>query len=66
MATEELGDARIIRVTDDAVLCDIDGIGETWIPKSVLEHPEPHLMEEDEEISDLEVQAWWAQKEGLV
>lgn len=53
--------------TDKAVLLDIDGHGETWVPRSVIEG-----CPDDDELPGLigdevewEVRTWWAQKEGL-
>ena len=52
---------EVIRLTEKAVLYDIDG-DETWIPKSVLENPDA-INEGD---TELYIARWFCDKEGII
>ena len=66
----------IVRITADAVLLDVAGLGEAWIPKRVISDwaflpvgTKRGLRLVDWEEGDMitvEVKKWFARKEGLV
>lgn len=58
-----IGDARVVRETDRALLVDLDSGERKWIPKSVV-HDDSEVYELETE-GDLVVLEWWAEKERL-
>jgi hypothetical protein len=58
-----LGDAKVIRETDKAILVRVEG-EEMWIPKSAI-HDDSEVWSERNCEGDLCVKAWFAEKEGL-
>lgn len=60
MALGEIA-CQIVDESEKAYLVDING-DHVWVPKSVSEwHPSQNKVD-----GTLEVQQWWAEKEGLV
>ncbi len=57
-----VGVSKVLQETALAFLFETED-GETWVPKSVLESPDD-IAVDDEEI-EVEVAAWFAEKEGL-
>lgn len=63
--TAEFFDVTAKRVTDMALLVEIDG-EEVWIPKSVI-HDDSEVFDDSENSTGtLIVKKWWAEKEGLI
>ncbi len=63
--TVDLDVERVKRVTDKALLCDVDGV-EYWIPRSQI--VEGGTLDADAEVDsagDMLVTAWWARERGL-
>lgn len=59
-----LGDGKIIRDTEKAVLAKI-GDKEIWIPKSCLhDDSEAYSPEDDQNEGTIVVKRWWAEKNG--
>lgn len=58
---------RIVRTTPNAVLIEID-LERTWIPQSLIDAPS--VVEAygpaSEDVRSLEVEEWFANKEGLI
>jgi hypothetical protein len=63
---EELGESTVLHITDKALLCKVDGIGEQWIPKSVVHDASEVYDGMEGDVGVLVVKAWWARKAGLV
>lgn len=63
MDYEELGSFIIVKATDQAIAIDMGDDEWTWLPRSVVEDGDD--MEEGEEY-EINVQTWFAEKEGLV
>lgn len=59
-----LGQCRVLRETDKAVLVQTEAGDEVWIPKSVV-HDDSEIYDGGSETGELVVKAWWAEKEGL-
>lgn len=59
-----LGDGKITRQTEKAVLAVIDG-KEMWIPKSCL-HDDSEAFDMESNEGTIVVKAWWAEKNGHV
>ena len=57
-----ISDVTVVRETDLALLCDIEG-EEHWIPKSQI-HDDSEVYEDDTE-GDLVISAWLAKQKGL-
>lgn len=57
----DLGDAEVIAVTDRAVLVELDG-EERWFPRAVLRDGDDAGRGDT---ITLEVESWFASKEGL-
>jgi len=59
-----LGEGKVLRGTELALLVELE-TGETvWIPKSVI-HDDSEVYDEDSAEGEVVVQEWWAKKEGL-
>lgn len=58
-----LGNGRVKRATDLALLVELDTGDEPWIPKSQI-HDDSEVYEEGHE-GDVVVTTWWAEKNGL-
>jgi len=59
----EIEDVEVIHHTDNAILCDIDGFGDVWIPNN-------HVTDDSEvwktgQIGTLVITDWIAGKKGL-
>lgn len=54
----------ILRTTDKAVLLDRGHGADVWIPKSIIVAPDADELDIGDEV-DLEVQSWFARREGL-
>lgn len=52
-------------ITEKAILVDIKGRGEHWIPKSVLVDGDDFVEEDIGEDLDFYVETWFVDKEGL-
>ena len=62
----EVGTAVVRRDSGKALLCDIDGVGEEWVPYSVI-HDDSEIYEGAESGSGiLVVSEWWADKQGWI
>jgi len=61
----KLGDGRVKKASDMALLIELE-TGETiWIPKSVI-HDDSEVYDEDANSEgQVVVKTWWAEKEGL-
>jgi hypothetical protein len=62
MSTYELDGSTIIMTNYKAVLVRLDTLDEVWIPRSVCIDGD-ELAEDD---TNIEVQAWWIEKEGII
>lgn len=60
-----LGDAKVKRATDKALLCDLESGEEQWVPKSVIHDDSEVFDDEDNSSGELIVKAWWAEANGL-
>ena len=63
-ATEgfEVGQATALRDSGKALLVDVDGVGECWIPHSCI-HDNSEVYDSDH-TGNLVVKNWWARKQG--
>lgn len=59
-----LGEAKILRTTDKAILVLLDGEEEAWIPKSVI-HDDSEVFSEKSPEGTLVVATWWAERNGF-
>lgn len=60
---EDLGNGKVIRSTDMALLVKLDTGEEVWIPKSVI-HDDSECYEDGGE-GTVVVHSWWAERNGL-
>lgn len=58
-----IGDAKVIRETDKAILVILEDDREVWIPKSVI-HDNSEVWSEQNGSGMLVVAAWWAERNG--
>lgn len=64
-APASLGQARVVRETDRAILVTLeDGDEEVWVPKSVI-HDDSEVYSEKNGEGELIVHEWWAGKNGF-
>lgn len=59
-----LGEAKVIRETEKALLVMFDEGDQMWIPKSVI-HDNSEVYSEKNGEGTLVVETWWASKNGL-
>lgn len=57
----ELRGSSVLRTTNKAVLIRLDDMNEVWIPRSVCVDGD----DLDEDDTDISVQSWWAEQEGI-
>jgi hypothetical protein len=62
---EEVGQATVIKDTGKAILCDIDGVGEQWVPQSCV-HERSEVWKEGQAPGLLVVKTSFAEKQGWV
>lgn len=60
----ELGPATCIRRTDKALCCSVEDLGEIWVPVSVIHDDSEVYDSEENNVGELIVKLWWAEKEG--
>ena len=59
-----LGDCRVVRETDKALLVELEDTGEElWVPRSLI-HDDSEVWAEGQ-TGELVVAAWWAEQSGL-
>jgi len=58
-----MGEGKVTRETEKAILVAIAGAGEKWIPKSVV-HDDSEVWKKDD-VGKLIVKMWWAEKNVL-
>lgn len=57
-----IGEAKVLRVTDKALLVDLEG-EEVWVPRSVI-HDDSEVYSEKNGEGELVVALWWAEANG--
>lgn len=57
-----LGEGKVLKGTEKALLFEPDGETSFWVPRSVV-HDDSEVYEEEHE-GELLVKHWWAEKEG--
>lgn len=60
---ESLGDGRVLRETDAALLVELESGETVWIPKSCV-HEDSEVWK-DGQVGDVVVKRWFAEKNGL-
>ena len=64
--TVQIQDATVVRVTDRALLCEIEG-EEFWIPKAHIDDDsEITVHSEDGDEGELIIPLWFAEEQGLI
>jgi hypothetical protein len=58
-----MGEGKVLRETEKAILVSLEGAGEKWIPKSVV-HDDSEIWKKDD-TGKLVVKMWWAEKNVL-
>jgi len=58
-----IGEGKVLRETEKAILVALTGSGEKWIPKSVV-HDDSEVWKKDD-TGKLIVKMWWAEKNIL-
>ena len=58
-----MGEGKVLRETEKAILVALAGAGEMWIPKSVV-HDDSEIWKKDD-VGKLIVKMWWAEKNVL-
>lgn len=60
-----LGNGKVKRATDKALLIELESGEEQWVPCSVLHDDSEVYDAGDNSEGDVVVQTWWAEKAGL-
>lgn len=60
----EVENVRVIRETADALLVEIDGERQTWVPLSQVDDDSEVFTDGDQ--GTITLSEWWAEKEGLI